>query len=443
MKHKHLIKALAFSLIFILLFSYATQVVTVSSEDNEYQWISGIYHEPENSLDAVYIGSSNCYAFWNSNYAWNEYGIAVYPFTCSTMSLLTAEYVVKEARKTQPDAVYVVNINTFREEDVSRVAAHRLLDFMPLSINKLKLTHFLCDIKDLSIEDRLEYYFPMIRYHEKWDELEESNFSTELNGLKGADTRRWALKNIYDVSDIYVKTDEYGEISDLLRQTLGSLLDYCEEENVRIVFVTVPRAEEDEKYLSQINTINKLISDRGFPTVDLSTKADELHIDLETDYYNENHTNVHGAIKFTDYIANYLLDEYKFEDKRNDEEYVSWNESFEEYSKIIAPYVPDFELDISHRDFEIERPESLKAKKESGKNVITWSQVENADGYTLYKKTGNKAWTAISSTEDTSFTDTDIKSGNSYSYTVVPYRTQGGEKMYGNYLYNGIEVKVS
>ena len=99
--------------------------------------MSGIYEEPENSLDAVYIGSSNCYAFWNPNIAWEEYGIAVYPYCCSTQPLLATEYLIKEARKTQPNAVYIVNINTLGDA-VSDVVIHRLLDFMPLSKNKLE-----------------------------------------------------------------------------------------------------------------------------------------------------------------------------------------------------------------------------------------------------------------------------------------------------------------
>lgn len=443
MKHKHLIKAVAFTLIFLLLFSYATQVLTVSSEDREYQWISGIYEEPENSLDAVYIGSSNCYAFWNANVAWNNYGIAVHPFTCSSLSLLAAEYCVKEMRKRQPDAVYVVNINTFREKALTSVALHRLLDFMPFSLNKLQLTNHLCDIKGVSYSDRLEYFLPIIRYHDKWSEIDQTNFSTELNGLKGGDLRRWSLEDKQDFSDKYIKSDSYADISNNLTKSLNSLLDYCDEENVKIVFVTVPQIADSEEYVGQLNTINKIVSDRGYPTVNLFSNYEDINIDLATDYYNEEHTNVHGALKFTEYICEYLIENYNFEDKRENADYASWNESYQEYYKTASRYALDFELDFSsQRDFDLEKPKSFKAEENDGNVNLSWKEVENADGYAIYKKVDKNSWELLKFTDDTTYTDKKVEKEKKYSYAVVPYRLEKNEKLYGKYKYNGIEVQI-
>lgn len=264
MKYKNLIRATSFILVFILAFSFVTQIVTVSASNVEYQWMSGIYEEPEGSLDAVYLGSSNCYAFWSPNLAWEEYGIAVYPYTCSSQPLVVAEYLIKEARKTQPDAVYVVNINTLGDGSVSDTVMHRLLDFMPLSQNKLELTDYLCDLANLSFSDRLEYYLPIIRYHEKWAELTADNFSTEINDLKGGNTHTWHLGDVKDVSANYKTSEESYDISEALEDSINSLLDYCDKEDVKIVFVTVPRAEAKIETVQKFNTVNKLITDRGY-----------------------------------------------------------------------------------------------------------------------------------------------------------------------------------
>ena len=99
MKKSYIIKAVLFALIFILLFAYVSKVVTYPSDYRNYQWIGGFYEEEEESLDAVYIGSSNCYAFWNSMTAWEEYGITVYPYSCNAMSFLATEYLIKETKK--------------------------------------------------------------------------------------------------------------------------------------------------------------------------------------------------------------------------------------------------------------------------------------------------------------------------------------------------------
>lgn len=440
MKSKKCIKAITFILLFVVSFSFITRIVTVSSSNMEYQWMSGIYEEPEGSLDAVYLGSSNCYAFWNPNLAWEEYGIAVYPYTCSSQPLIVAEYLIKEARKTQPNAVFVVNINTLGDGSVSDTVMHRLLDFMPLSQNKLELTDYLCDLADLSFSDRLEYYLPIIRYHEKWAELTADNFSTEINDLKGGNAYSWHLGDVKDVSGDYKTSEESLDISEALEQSINSLLDYCDEENVKIVFVTVPRAEAKMETVQKFNTVNKLITDRGYPIIDLMDCPEEVNIDPSTDYYNNTHTNIHGALKLTHYISEYLIENYDFEDKRQDEAYSSWNESYEKYADIIAPYVLDIELDPKHRDFELSAPDNLKVTTDNKAVTVSWDSVQNADGYIVYKQLGNGAWSAINDITDTSYSDTDVKAETVYSYTVVPYKTVDGEKIYGNYLYNGLEV---
>ena len=74
---------------------------------------------------------------------------------------------------------------------------------------------------------------------------------------------------------------------------------------------------------------------------------------------------------------------------------------------------------------------------------ISWESVENADGYVIYKQNGNDKWAAIEDTTVLNYQDYDVKSETVYSYTVVPYRIISGEKVYGNYLYNGIELTAS
>ena len=102
-----ILRVVAFILLLILVITAVSEpLVSVSSID--YHLIAGFYEEPEESLDAVYIGSSNCFVFWNPLFAWEEYGICVYPFASSAQPFYAAEYLIKECRKTQPDAVYII-----------------------------------------------------------------------------------------------------------------------------------------------------------------------------------------------------------------------------------------------------------------------------------------------------------------------------------------------
>ena len=42
-------------------------------------------------------------------------------------------------------------------------------------------------------------------------------------------------------------------------------------------------------------------------------------MDLNTDFYNEGHTNYYGAQKFTKVFSEYLVENYDLKDRRNDE----------------------------------------------------------------------------------------------------------------------------
>ena len=110
------------TIIFILIFTVTLTTITgvlVTVDSLGYQNIASFYEEPEGLLDAVYIGSSNCFVFWNSLLAWEEYGISVFPYACNSNLFYSTEYLIKEAKKTQPDALFIVNINSLTDGEVN------------------------------------------------------------------------------------------------------------------------------------------------------------------------------------------------------------------------------------------------------------------------------------------------------------------------------------
>ncbi len=438
MKWNFLIRTTVFLLIFATLFDKFNTLLIRSSNDMQYHWMTGIYHEEEESLDAVYLGSSNCFAFWNQNLAWEEFGIAVAPYTCSLQPLHVTEYLIKEARKTQPDAVYVVNINTIGEEKITKNVMHLMVDNMPFSKNKIEFIDHLCDLSDMSFEDRLEFYFPIIKFHNNYSKITPELFNTDTREIKGGNTYIWYLDRIKNLLPLIKTSDKTSKISKTAEDGINSLLDYCDKEKLKIVFVSVPRAEESEKAVMQINTVRDMITSRGYTVLDLKDKADELGINFKTDFYNDTHTNIHGSIKFTYYISEYLVKTYGLKNKRNDKAYSSWENSYNKYYEYIKPYVLSIELDSKHRMYDLEKPENLKLEAESDSLKVTWKANEKADGYTVFRRVNTDAWEEITDTTGTSFVDNKINSKNKYTYTVAPFVNKNGEKYYGVFSYKGV-----
>ena len=226
---KKVVKVVIFTIIFALCFNMLSKVLTSPNDYRNYQWIGGFYEEEDNSLDAVYIGSSNCYATWNPVLAWEEYGIAVYPYCCNAQPLFAVEYLIKEARKTQPDATFIVNINTVSDRKIAESEMHYLLDYMPFSLNKLKLTQYLSKVSGYTFEESLEFYLPIIRYHTRYGELTSEDFSYKIDGLKGASHYDTYLNLSKNVSDLKTSSDEEAVLSEDLVDCIHSLLDYIEK----------------------------------------------------------------------------------------------------------------------------------------------------------------------------------------------------------------------
>lgn len=441
MKKKYIIKAVAFIVIFAVLFGGLSKIMTYPADYRNYQWVAGFYEEPDESLDAVYIGSSNCYAFWNPLTAWQEYGIAVYPYATNAQPFAAAKYLIKEARKTQPDAVFIVNINTLEDNGLDISSIHHLLDYMPFSLNKLALTRYLAEVGGYSLAESMELYLPIIRYHDRWAELNPEDFQYEVDGFKGASTYSSFLDGISDISDIYITTAEEAECTPELTDLVNDLLDYCDEEQVKVVFVTVPRAESDEALVQKFNAVNSLIASRGYPILNLIDKTDEVGLDLTKDYYNRTHTNIHGAVKFTRYLSEYLIENYQFEDKRGQEAYADWDEAWFRYEQLLSPYLLEIEKDGAFVDVDLEEPEELAAKTDAETVQLLWQAVEKADGYAIYRKTGDGGfWGRIGETSALEYVDPEAVQGEAYYYTVVPYYQVDQEKYYGAFSYYGIHV---
>ena len=72
------IKALVFLLLLLSLVLSLQGIFYGGDISNNYLSVSSFHDEPRDTLDAVYIGGSNVYYFWQPSLAWQEYGMAVY-----------------------------------------------------------------------------------------------------------------------------------------------------------------------------------------------------------------------------------------------------------------------------------------------------------------------------------------------------------------------------
>ena len=440
MKHTKTVavRCAAFCAIFALLFGLMARALSHYPDYRCYQLVAGFYEEAEGSLDAVYVGSSNCYAFWNAPAAWHNYGLAVYPFASPSQPFYATEHLMREARKTQPDAMFIVNVNSVDEDDMSAASIHYLVNYMPDSENKAALIDYLADLLGYNAIDRLEFRFPWLRIRELWLSLIEDGPLPPLDGLKGASTYGNYLSGEEDISGGYdMPPDWTPELPEALEAAIVSLLDYCDETGVRVLFVSVPRVEDSGYSRGRIERACDMIRDRGYEVLDMSPLAAGMGLDLTRDYYNTKHANLHGSLKFTRYLSEYLIRHYGLKDRRGSDGYASWDQAWARYSSLAAPWMLDIEADMANRDYALPAPAGMTA---TDNGAVRWDAVAGADGCAVYRKVGETgAWTRLGDAEGDAFEDAAAPEGA--RYTVVPWREKNGEIYYGNFDYSGVGVE--
>lgn len=414
------------------------------SDPRIYQVVRGFYEEREESLDGVYIGASNVYSYWQAPIGWGEYGITIYPMSVPNMPAKAVKYMIEECRKTQPDALYIINLNSFKDTDFTEVHMHNTLDHLPFSATKVRMIEAMCEEVGFTGLEKLEFYLPFIRFHSGWNEMTKDSFDRKLEGLKAGSKYFSFVETIADLSGQYRETDETVRLNAGQEETLEELLQYCKETQVQVLFVVVPQVIQDESVIGQLNSICNVVQESGFDVLNLMHSAEDIGLNFAMDLYNKTHVNVHGSLKFMRFMAPYLKDTYGFEDKRGNSAYADWDKAYTEYLDEIDWYTIDFEQTEHPRDYNLDIPAGIRCVSYNNTCTVSWDAVEGAEGYWVYRRYDDGHWSKAAELDasELCFTDQDLKVYGKYVYTVVPVSYQEGVTYFGDYLVNKEAVTI-
>lgn len=276
---------------------------------------AGFFQEPEDSLDAVYVGASPVFTSWVAPVAYKKYGITMRAYANDSQPFVAIKNLIKIARERQPNAVYLIAINgIYASNHYSVESMHWTTDYLPNSFERLNLIVDMTNSFQFSLGEEFELLCPLLRYHSTWNVLNKVSFSPKVYNLKGGLNNQTFFTQTQNISSYYYETNMKSMLSDFTHDALIELLEYCRDEKVEAVFV-LSAQYRDEWTLRQYNTMIDEIEARGFPVVNELADFNSIGLDDTTDFYNANHTNIHGALKITDYLAQYLLDHYDFPEK--------------------------------------------------------------------------------------------------------------------------------
>ena len=446
-KWSWVLRTVAFLLVFAALFFTVGSVFGLKQYAT-FLHARGLMNEKRGSLDGVYIGASNVHCFWQPLFGWSEYGIAVYNHAFDALPAGAVRYLIEAARIRQPDALYIVNLNQFRNEENSKtenlvVKLHRCLDYMPVSLERARIISGLARDFDLSLSEQLELHFPIIAFHSRWNELGSWAFGVKTVDYKVSRKQNGFLSGLMDISEKFTCIDKRMPARKAELTALEDLMDYIDRSGARILFVKAPQVMGEGRQ-SYLNTLEDRVRERGFDCLDLLEDFEQTGIDLHWDFFNITHTNVHGSLKFSRALGKYLVERYGFSDKRGTPGWESWDEAEERYVEATNAYLLPIERECT-LDKRVEAPALGKAAVKDGDVTVSWSASGEADGYRIYRKGGKDGnqWRLAGETDaqTLSWRDCGLAPAK-YTYTVTACRRSGDELTFGSFDINGVSVTV-
>lgn len=358
MTKKNWLRMLIFLFVLIAFMLYFSLVFTFPSGKMVRERLNTFYALPENTVDGVYLGTSGVDRYWISQLGYKNKGLACYAITSGHQPLVLAKHLMEEVQKTQDVKFFVVDIRAALQDPlkVRDVDMRRITDNLRFSKNRFSaiddiLTYFEDGGQEIDRKD-LSYYIPFVKYHSGWKDMSAKDFydlypTNNQMGYFGNLDRVFKKVKMPKTK----VTDKRTPLLELNESVLNDLLDYCDTLDADVIFVSSPQSINNDLDQEQFNYAFDLISKRGYKTLNFNTEEmyTALNWNFDTDLYNPGHANFYGAYKYTNWLADYILDNYDISDKRkaeNHEDYEVWENAYEVTMNRLKKFDPEYYNEI-------------------------------------------------------------------------------------------------
>ena len=284
---KRIVSCVLFVAILLGLLQVSSLIFQPKSNDKaagiHYPRANGIFSEPKDSIDTVFIGDSEVYHSFIPLYIWRDYGITSYDVSSPAQKLVySMEFLKKTFEKQSPKIVFLETNAIFRK------------------------SYFEATVEYTANENNKGYYF-----------TKKSKPATDK-----------AIKKYMKYSDVS------APILSTNKKYLKEIAKFCKKHGAKLVLISTP-STKNWNY-QRHNAMEAVSKDLGVDYIDTNLLRDDIPIDWKKDTKDKgDHLNYKGAVKVTNYIGKYLDDTKLFKDKRNDPSYDNWNTCLDKFEKQV------------------------------------------------------------------------------------------------------------
>lgn len=260
-----------------------------------------VIDETENSIEIACVGNSNLYSAFSPLDLWNEYGYTSTVCASARQTIEESYYIMEQHFETQKPKLVII------ETDM-------LFDHNPNNKNFCEKSYYITDF--------LGRVNPAFLRQDI-----ESVFST-LKSNKSTHGYRYSSKICkINYNDYMQKTEISEEISDTNKEQMDELINLCLENDAQILMVEIPTISSWN--YERHNAASAFAEERNIEFLDFNLLYNEAGLDLTQCYRDKgSHLNYDGAKAITNYIGNYINNNYTITNLKSDAEYDYWDESY-------------------------------------------------------------------------------------------------------------------
>lgn len=338
----NIIRAVLFVAIFLWMLVGLSYVLRTNGDTKDR--MAGFYAEDKDSIDVLMFGASTVGTSFCSPYMWEKYGFTSYPLSSNSQRTTSIRYLIDEGMKYQNPDMIVIEMRTFYgdDEEMALDEGHirETTDNMRYSVNRIKAINGIAD----HYEDKWPFYFDIMKYHSNYGMLAEANEWKKITFKTKDKYKGFCIRN--EIKSYWQKrhddsTDGVSRtpLAQKQEEVLRDLLDYLKEENIEALFVVSPR-DFDANYCAVMNYAGDIVREAGYDYLDMNLSYDDMEFSFATDMNDGAHTNVWGALKCSDLLGQYIMQNYELNADHSEKVKKEWDRAYNDFMDDYNNTVP-------------------------------------------------------------------------------------------------------
>lgn len=205
------------------------------------------YAEEKDTVNALMIGSSAIFRYWNPPQAYEEQDFTSAMLASSIQDLNMAPYIMEEAVKSQNVDVFVIEVRTMIARNTNDDHSQEERDYwfellisgMNPSITRLQAIQ---SIHGGSFVKKAETMFQILKYHNNLMEFDREFMINRLNNPSSDDKfarPKSTITNLKNKKPDYT-TDQSLELSQASKDTLDAIEKKANELGKKVLFIATP-----------------------------------------------------------------------------------------------------------------------------------------------------------------------------------------------------------